>query len=239
MTIGMNTALRRRLAGSVLGGLIAFAAVPAAMAQWLPPWRAMAWSGDIAGRLQAQGYVLIAPLQRRPGVYLADVRAGPAGYQRLVIDDRTGQILERFGSPPGNFGPAYAVRYNEFAERPPPGVVQSPYGPGFSDGPNGGPAARSAYSGPTNARIPSAISPFDLPLAPLSTKSKPKSAATARKIPPAAVPPVVGPPLPPPAPREAAKPDESAPARAQAGAEGRLPSGRQGERLVGERARGA
>ena len=211
MTIGMNTALRRRLAGSVLGGLIAFAAVPAAMAQWLPPWRAMAWSGDIAGRLQAQGYVLIAPLQRRPGVYLADVRAGPAGYQRLVIDDRTGQILERFGSPPGNFGPAYAVRYNEFAERPPPGVVQLPSGPGFSDGPNGGPAARSAYGGPTNARIPSAISPFDLPRAPLSTKSKPKSAATARKIPPAAIPPVVGPPLPPPAPREAAKPDESAP----------------------------
>ncbi len=211
MTIGKNTALRRRLAGSVLGGLIAFAAVPAAMAQWLPPWRAMAWSGDIAARLQAQGYVLIAPLQRRPGVYLADVRAGPAGYQRLVIDDRTGQILERFGSPPGNFGPAYAVRYNEFADRPPPGVIQLPYGPGFSDGPNGGPAARSAYSGPTNARIPSAISPFDSPLAPLSTKSKPKSAATARKIPPAAVPPVVGPPLPPPAPREAAKPDESAP----------------------------
>jgi hypothetical protein len=211
MTIGMNTALRRRLAGPMLGGLIAFAAVPAAMAQWLPPWRAMAWSGDIAGRLQAQGYVLIAPLQRRPGVYLADVRAGPAGYQRLVIDDRTGQILERFGSPPGNFGPAYAVRYNEFAERPPPGVVQSPYGPGFSDRPNGAPPARSAYGGPTNARIPSAISPFDSPLAPLSTKSKPKSAATARKIPPAAVPPVVGPPLPPPAPREAAKPDESAP----------------------------
>jgi len=211
MTIGMNTALRRRLAGSVLGGLIAFAAVPAAMAQWLPPWRAMAWSSDIAARLQAEGYVLIAPLQRRPGVYLADVRAGPAGYQRLVIDDRTGQILERFGSPPGNFGPAYAARYNEFAERPPSGVVQSPSGAGFPDGPNGGPAARSAYSGPTNARIPSAISPFDSPLAPLSTKSKPKSAATARKIPPAAVPPVVGPPLPPPAPREAAKPDESAP----------------------------
>ena len=208
MTIGKNTALRRRLAGSVLGGLIAFAAVPAAMAQWLPPWRAMAWSGDIVGRLQAQGYVLIAPLQRRPGVYLADVRAGPAGYQRLVIDDRTGQILERFGFPPRSFGPAYAVRYNEFAERPPAGVVQLPSGPGF---PDSGPAARSAYSGPTNVRIPSAISPFDSPLAPLSTKSKPKSPATARKISPAAVPPAVGPPLPPPAPREAAKPDESGP----------------------------
>ena len=105
MTIGKNTALRRRLAGPVLGGLIAFAAVPAAMAQWLPPWRAMAWSGDIAGRLQAQGYVLIAPLQRRPGVYLADVRAGPAGYQRLVIDDRTRRDPRTLRLPAGKLRP--------------------------------------------------------------------------------------------------------------------------------------
>ena len=62
------------------------------MAQWL---RALggpvAPPADIAqGKLEAQGYVLVAPLQRRPGVYLADVRAGPGGYQRLVIDDRNG-----------------------------------------------------------------------------------------------------------------------------------------------------
>jgi hypothetical protein len=34
--------------------------------------------------------VLTGPLMRRPGIYLADVIAGPAGYQRLVIDARTG-----------------------------------------------------------------------------------------------------------------------------------------------------
>ena len=162
MTIRMNAALRRLLAGSALGGLIAFAAVPPAMAQWLPPWRAIAPSGAIAQQLEAQGYVLIAPLQRRPGVYLADVRAGPAGYQRLVIDDRNGEILERFSAPPRNFGPRFALRDGEFAGRPPPGFVQPPPGPGFPQAPDGGPAGKSAYGGPTNAGIPSAISPFEL-----------------------------------------------------------------------------
>jgi hypothetical protein len=204
MTIKVNAALRGRLAGSALGLLIAFAAVPAAMAQWLPPWRAVASSADIAGRLNAQGYLLIAPLQRRPGVYLADVRAGPTGYQRLVIDDRSGEILERFISPPRNFSPGFAARYDEFAQLPPPGVVQSLPGPGSSAAPNGGPAARFAYRGPTNVRIPDAVSPYGSQPAPVSTKPKPKSAATAPKIPP-----VIAPPLPPPSPREAAKPDES------------------------------
>jgi hypothetical protein len=216
MTIRTNAALRRGLAIAALGGLIVLAAVPAAMAQWLPPWRAFAPAGAIAERLQEQGYVLVAPLQRRPGVYLADVRVGPGGFQRLVIDDRSGEILERFISPPRNFGPEYAVRYNEFAAPLPAGAPQPPHGPGFSIAPNGGPAEKSAYGGPTSARIPSAISPFGSQLAPDSTKPKPKSAATDRKTPsaktsPAAAPPTVTPPLPPPAPREAAKPDESAP----------------------------
>jgi hypothetical protein len=215
MTIRTNAAVRRRLGSAALGGLIAFAAAPAAMAQWLPPWRAVAPAGAIAERLQEQGYMLVAPLQRRPGVYLADVRVGPGGFQRLVIDDRSGEILERFISPPRNFGPEYAVRYNEFAA-PPPGAPQPPNGPAFSIAPNGGPAEKSAYGGPTSARIPSAISPFGLQLAPDSPKPKPKSAATDRRTPsgktsPAAAPPMVTPPLPPPAPREAAKPDQLAP----------------------------
>jgi hypothetical protein len=210
MTIRMNAALRRRLAASVLGGLVVFAAVPA-MAQWLPPWRTVVSTGDIAARLEAQGYLLVAPLQRRPGVYLADVRAGPGGFQRLVIDDRSGEILERFISPPRSFGSEYAVRYSEFGEPPPPGVVRLPSDPGIAVAPNGGQPARSADDGPTNLRIPSAVSPFGSQLAPLSAKPKPKSPATARKIaPPSSAPPLVTP-LPPPAPREAAKPDESAP----------------------------
>src|SRR5689334_14885061 len=94
MRIRLNGAFRRCFAGSALGGFIAFAFVPAATAQWLPPWPAA--PGEIADSLEAQGYRLTAPLMRRPGVYLADVSAGPGGYQRLVIDARSGQILERF-----------------------------------------------------------------------------------------------------------------------------------------------
>jgi hypothetical protein len=210
MTIRMNAALGRRLASSALGGLLAFAAVPAT-AQWLPPWRTVVSTGDIAGRLEAQGYALIAPIQRRPGVYLVDVRAGPGGFQRLVVDDRSGEILERFISPRRSFGSDYAVRYNEFAELPPPGVVRLPPGPGIAVAPNGGPAPKYADDWPASVRIPSAVSPFGSQLAPLSGKPKPKPPATARKIAPATIPPAATPPLPPAAPREAVKPDESAP----------------------------
>jgi hypothetical protein len=213
MTIRMEKALRRRLTSSALGLLIAFAGVPGAMAQWLPPWRPVASPADIAWRLNAQGFFLTAPLQRRPGVYLADVRAGATGYQRLVIDDRSGQILERFISPPRGFRPEFAGRFDGFDPSSPPGVVHPP-GYGF-DGPNGGTAPRSAYGGPPDVHIPSAISPYGPQSSPLSTKPK-APGATARKTPPAnsapaAAPPTVGPPLPPPAPREAAKPEESAP----------------------------
>jgi hypothetical protein len=80
MTIRMNGALTRYLAGSALGGLMVFAFVPAAAAQWLaPPWQA-AFPGEIARSLEAQGYMLTAPLMRRPGIYLADASPGPAGY---------------------------------------------------------------------------------------------------------------------------------------------------------------
>jgi hypothetical protein len=213
MTVRIKTALRRRLAGSALGGLIALGAIPAAVAQWLPPWRVAVPYGAIEQRLEAQGYVLIAPLQRRPGIYLADVRAGPAGYQRLVIDDRSGDILERFIVPPRSFGPQFAVRYGELAEPSPPGILGPQPGPGFSVTPSGGPAAKSANGGPANVRIPSAVSPFGSQAEPTLAPPKPKSPATASKTPPAkTAPATAAPPLPPPAPpREAAKPDESAP----------------------------
>ena len=161
MGIRINADLLRRAASSALGGLIVFAALPAATAQWLPPWRAVIRSGDIADRLEAQGYLLIAPLQRRPGVYLADVRAGPAGYQRLVIDDRSGEILERFMAPPRHFPPQFVVAHNgQFAAPLPWGGFQPPPSPpSFPGAPNTGPAAKSASGGPSNLHIPSAISP--------------------------------------------------------------------------------
>jgi len=116
-------ALRLCLGAAALGGFIAFAAVPVATAQWLPPWRFVS-PGEIEGGLEAQGYVLTGPLMRRPGVYLADVSAGPAGYQRLVIDARSGAILERFPAPGRIWGPAVAARSEKFGE--PPSLGQAP-----------------------------------------------------------------------------------------------------------------
>jgi hypothetical protein len=169
MIVRMNGALRRGLAGSILGGLTAFTAVPA-MSQWLPPW--VATRGDIRQSLEAQGYVLIAPLHRRPFVYLADVSAGPAGYQRLVIDARSGEILQRFMTPPRRWGPQLAERGGDFPPPPPPGFGRAGPAGGFSTLPNASPAAKSAYGGPANVHIPAAISPFGSPDAPSGPKSK-------------------------------------------------------------------
>jgi hypothetical protein len=197
MAIRMRGSLRFCLAGSAIGGLIAFADVPTATAQWMPPWGA-AFPGEIERSLEAQGYVLTGPLMRRPGVYLADVSAGPAAHQRLIIDARSGQILERFAAPGRIWGPALAARDEEFGEPPP--------GPGFSGPPAAAPPAKSAYGGPGNVHIPAAISPYGAGPPP-GAKPKTKSVLTGRKAP--ATKPVSTPPLPPPAPREAAKPDES------------------------------
>jgi hypothetical protein len=195
MTIKSNGALGRCLAGSVLGALMAVAFVPTAVAQWMPPWGA-AFPGEIEQSLEAQGYVLTAPLMRRPGVYLADVSAGPAGHQRLIIDARSGQILERFPAPGRNWGPALAARDEEFGE--PQSGVGPPLGPGFA----GPPAARTAYGGPANVHIPAAVSPYGVGETRAGSKAKVKSAATERKA-------TLNPPLPPPAPRETARVDES------------------------------
>ncbi len=202
MAIRMNGALRLSLAGSALGGLITFA--PTATAQWLPPWRFSPPPGAIERSLEAQGYMLRAPLMRRPGVYLADVSVGPAGYQRLVIDARSGVILERFAAPSRMWGPALAARDEEFGQ-PPPGLAGPPPSGEFPGAPAGAPPAKSAYGGPTNVRIPAAISPYGPPA---GTKPKPKSVSTQRRAPTTKAP-TENPPLPPPAPREAAKPDVS------------------------------
>jgi hypothetical protein len=168
----------------MLGGLIAFTAVPPAMSQWLPPW--VATRGDIRQSLEAQGYVLIAPLHRRPFVYLADVSAGPAGYQRLVIDARSGAIVQRFISPARRWGPQLAERGGDFFQ-PPPGFGGPGPGGGFSTLPNASPAGKSAYGGPANVHIPAAISPFGSPDAPSGPRSK--SAPTVHnKVPPGTTP---------------------------------------------------
>jgi hypothetical protein len=66
MTIKLNEALGRCLAGSAFGALIPIAFVPTAAAQWMPPWGAP-FPSKIEWSLEAQGYFLTAPLMRRPG----------------------------------------------------------------------------------------------------------------------------------------------------------------------------
>ncbi len=155
MTIKLNRALSRCFESPVLGALIAVAFASAATAQWMPPWGPV-FPGEIERNLEAQGYVLTAPLMRRPGVYLADVSAGPAGHQRLIIDARNGQVLERFTTPGRNWGPALAARDEEFGE-PSDGGVGPPLNRGFSGPP--APFAPTTNAHPGNVRIPSAVSP--------------------------------------------------------------------------------
>jgi hypothetical protein len=195
MATRMNGPLRSCLAGSALA-LVAFAYVPTARAQWMPPWGG-AFPGQIERSLEAQGFVLTAPLMRRPGVYLADVSAGPAGYQRLVIDARSGQILERFVAPGRMWGPALAARNEEFGE--PPLGAGPPPDPGFSRPPGAASPTKSVYGGAGNVHIPATIGPYGVGEQPTGTKSK--SVSTERKA--RATKPGSTPPLPPPAAREA------------------------------------
>jgi hypothetical protein len=197
----MNRTLCRWIAGLALGGVVAFASAPAAKAQWLYPWRS-ASPADIAQRLEAQGYVLVAPLRRRPMVYLADV-GGPFGYQRLVIDARSGDIVQRFapfprgwGAPvPRGWGPEFADREGGFAPPSSPGFGPPPWSDRFSAPPVGGPPWRSGYGGPSGVRIPAAISPVGPAGAPFGTKAKPKSVVTGHQLPDTT-------PVPPPRPGE-------------------------------------
>jgi hypothetical protein len=203
MTIRSNGAARRCLAASAVGAFIANAIVTGASAQWVAPWRA-AFPGEIAQALEAQGYVLASPLMRRPGIYLADVSAGPAGYQRLVIDAHTGQILERFSVPSDAWAPRLATRDEGFSSSP---AAASPPLSGELSSPSTHSSSRS--SGVRGAdHIPAAISPYGSRQAPLGAKPKTKSALTDRK--PSTTRPI-DPPLPPAAPREAAKAVESGP----------------------------
>jgi len=93
--IGPNGKMRVFTTRAALAAFTALAGVSTAGAQWFPPIGAAA-PREIVERLRADGYVLIGPLQRRETVYLADVNAGRAGHERLVIDAWSGAILQRF-----------------------------------------------------------------------------------------------------------------------------------------------
>ena len=145
------------------------------LAQWFPPIGA-ASTHEIAERLRAEGFVLIGPLRRNDTVYLADVNAGHAGRERLVIDAWSGEILQRFversaSSRPGA-ADGYAIERGEF-DSPPP--LAPPPAREFFNGSGGD--ANLAYGGPANARIPDAVGPVSPLERTPRTKVKPKPAA--------------------------------------------------------------
>jgi hypothetical protein len=167
-----NATLRRLLARLALAALPTLAAATGADAQWFPPTGALpreyvqwfppmgaASPNEIAERLRAEGFILVGPLHRNDTVYLADVNAGPAGRERLVIDAWSGEILQRFvprnpNSRPGAAG-GYVIERGEF-DIPPP--LAPPPARDFFVGPGG--SGNLAYGGPANARIPEAVGPI-------------------------------------------------------------------------------
>ena len=167
-----NATLRRLLAPLALAALPTLAAATAANAQWFPPpsaaspYEYVQWfppigaasPQEIAQRLRAEGFVLVGPLRRNDTVYLADVNAGPAGRERLVIDAWSGEILQRFVArspyPRPGVGGGYVIERGEF-DSPPP--LAPPPARDFFVGPGGN--GSLAYGGPANARIPETVGP--------------------------------------------------------------------------------
>jgi hypothetical protein len=152
------------------------AASPYEYVQWFPPIGA-ASPQEIAQRLRAEGFALVGPLRRNDTIYLADVNAGPAGRERLVIDAWSGEILQRFVArspyPRPGVGDGYVIERGEF-DSPPP--LAPPPARDFFVGPGGN--GNLAYGGPANARIPEAVGPVSPLERTPKTRVKPKPAAS-------------------------------------------------------------
>ncbi len=90
---------------------LAFAGLASSPAQ--AQWMGDGWEipqGRIERRIQASGYDLLRPVQRRHDVYLADVERPEGGLERLVIDTRSGELLQRFRVRP--VAPVYRPTYS-------------------------------------------------------------------------------------------------------------------------------
>jgi hypothetical protein len=119
MMAGFFKRQRYSVSAASLAALTVMAVVPQAKAQWSPFGASQ--PGEIVQRLQAEGYLLLGPLVRKETVYLADVRAGPRGRERLVIDAWSGEILQRFVARRGRNGLGFVLEGGDFNEPPPLG----------------------------------------------------------------------------------------------------------------------
>ncbi|HME85639.1 MAG TPA: hypothetical protein VKG91_14095 [Roseiarcus sp.] len=225
----LNGFLRALALRGAFGAAAAFSVVAAADAQWFPPLGA-APPGEIVERLQAEGYVLIQPLRRNGTVYLADVRAGSGGHERLVLDAWSGEILQRFVARPriGRSGSeTFFVEGGEFSSPPPLGPppardffayggapdAQTPPGP--VGRPEPGPRSKVRRPGAFGHKAPEPTPQYATP--PAAQTAKPQDgggtgnagSATATGAPPAATEPA----------RPAAQPPSGSPAPSPAMAE--------------------
>ena len=165
-------------ARAALAGLRSVRRCLRGQAQWFPPMGA-ASPGEIAQRLRAQGFVLIGPLRRNDTVYLADVNAGAAGHERLVIDAWSGEVLQRFVARPRPGAPGaaggFVIERGEF-DSPPP--LAPPPARDFFFGSGGGGVA---YGGPPSAPVETAprtrVNPRSAPIR--RKPAEPKPAVTA------------------------------------------------------------
>ena len=188
--------------------LIAFAAVPAALAQWLPPWRrrrlvrrhrtAARGAGLCAGRAAptaTRGLSRRCP--RRPrGLSAAGDRRQERRDPRALHRRRLEASAPSSPSATMEFGRAAAAGCRPAAARP-----------GFSVAPTAARRRNPPTADRRTCAFPSAVSPFGSQRTPTTAKPKPpQPLARSRRQRPRPRPPVDrSPPLPPPAPREAAQ----------------------------------
>ena len=175
---------------------------------------------EIERRLEASGYIVTGPLTMRGDVYLADVIVRGEGPERLVIDARSGAIVERFRGRP--------ERWREAAAPPPPAWSDDPSlwngpRPPAAIGPDNGPPDAfepSPGQGPRVLEAPKAARPKAAETKPKWTPKPAAPVANVANPPPAVVNPVpahaapVAPPPASPTPSASALPASPTPAAA-------------------------
>lgn len=149
---------------------------PRVYAPEYPGARSQAPRRSVAAALAAQGYQLLGPLERNGPVFRAPVEDVRGRAFRVIVDARSGQVLERFplrSGPPrppadigrrDKFAPGAVPRIDDFDE----GLARAP----LPDDPRLAPGAPKAADKPASRPVKSASVPKK-PAAPKPEQSKP------------------------------------------------------------------